>query len=48
VALARSELRSTLAWAAYVGGYGWGNLNLAVTGAQSMASLLPAFTFACR
>jgi hypothetical protein len=47
VAAARTELRSTLVWAAYVGSYGWGNLNPAVTAAQPMSSLLPSFTRAC-
>jgi hypothetical protein len=44
VAAARRELRGTAVWAAYVGGYGWGNLNLKVTAAQSMSTLLPTFT----
>jgi hypothetical protein len=44
VAVARRELRATAIWAAYVGGYGWGNLNLNVTAAQSLAALLPKFT----
>jgi hypothetical protein len=42
---ARAELRATAVWAAYVGGYAWGNLNLAVTAAQPLSTLLPAFTF---
>ncbi|MFJ8816430.1 hypothetical protein [Amycolatopsis thermoflava] len=41
---ARSQIRSTLLWAAYVGGYAWGHLNLAVTAAQPMSALLPTFT----
>ncbi|HEX3899675.1 MAG TPA: hypothetical protein VHW74_10930 [Mycobacteriales bacterium] len=44
VAAARRELRATAIWAAYVGGYGWGNLNLSVTASQSLATLLPKFT----
>lgn len=44
VAAARRELRATAIWAAYVGGYGWGNLNLNVTAAQTLSTLLPHFT----
>jgi hypothetical protein len=44
VAIARRELRATAIWAAYVGGYGWGNLNLNVTAAQTLSALLPKFT----
>lgn len=47
VPAARSELRSTLVWGSYVGAYAWGHLNLAVTSAQSMTTLLPAFTRSC-
>lgn len=44
---ARAELRATIVWAAYVGSYGWGHLNLAVTDARSMDTLLPAFARTC-
>jgi len=44
---ARRELQSTLVWAAYVGAYAWGHLNLAITAAQPMETLLPAFERNC-
>ncbi|HVV08213.1 hypothetical protein [Amycolatopsis sp.] len=44
VPAARNQLRATLVWAAYVGAYGWGHLNPAVTAAQPMSTLLPVFT----
>jgi hypothetical protein len=45
VPAARTELRATAVWAAYVGAYAWGNLNPAVTALQPMSTLLPSFTF---
>lgn len=47
VALARGELRATLVWATYVGGYVWGHLNPAIDGRTPMADLLPTFTTTC-
>jgi hypothetical protein len=47
VPAARSQVRATLLWAAYVGGYGWGHLNPAVTNAQPMSTLLPTFEHGC-
>jgi len=44
VPAARNQIRATSLWAAYVGSYGWGHLNPAVTAAQPMSTLLPAFT----
>jgi hypothetical protein len=43
VTAARSQLRATVVWAAYVGAYAWGNLNSHVTAAQPMSTLLPSF-----
>jgi hypothetical protein len=47
VPAARSQLRATLLWGAYVGGYGWGHLNPEVTSTQPMSTLLPTFTRDC-
>jgi hypothetical protein len=47
VPAARRELQATSVWAAYVGAYAWGHLNLAVTAAQSMETLLPSFEGRC-
>jgi hypothetical protein len=47
VSQGRAELRSTLTWAAYVGGYSWGHLNPLIQGPGNMAKILPTFVHGC-